>query len=258
MDMITIFGLVISAIGIVGGMLLEGGHLSAIVQGTAAVIVFGGTIGAVLVGTTKKDLRTGLALLRLGFSSADPVRNKKVMNELVEAAQVARRESLLALEPRLARMSDPFMRQVFRYMIDGVDPKVIREVFDAKLAVEEEAQLAGAKIYTDAGGFAPTVGIIGAVLGLIHVMSNLTETSQLGAGIAVAFVATVYGVASANLLFLPLGNKIKRKIRQHFETKEMILDGVIGIVAGLSPFVIEEKLRSYVDDPADGKAQGAA
>lgn len=248
MDMITIFGLLVGVIGIVGGMALEGGHVAALMQATAAIIVFGGTAGAVMVSTTKEDLIRGLGLLRLGFGEDDSEDPRKIMAELVEAAQIARKESILSLESRLGKFSSPFMTTVFRYVIDGVDPHVIRDTFESKIEIEEENLLAGAKIYTDAGGYSPTIGIIGAVLGLIHVMSNLSDTSKLGAGIAVAFVATIYGVASANLLFLPLGNKIKRKIKKRMETQHMILEGAIGVLSGLNPFVIEERLRAFVSD----------
>jgi chemotaxis protein MotA len=259
MDMITFFGLVVGFVAIVGGMALEGGHVAALMQVTAAFIVFGGTAGAVLVSTTKEDLIRGLGLLKLGFGEDESEDPKKIMAELVEAAQVARKESILALETRLPRFSSPFMRTVFRYVIDGVDPHVIRDTFESKIDIEEENLLAGAKIYTDAGGYSPTIGIIGAVLGLIHVMSNLSDTSKLGSGIAVAFVATVYGVASANLLFLPLGAKIKRKIKKRMETQHMIVEGAIGVLSGLNPFVIEERLKSFVqDEPSTRRGREAA
>lgn len=250
MDLVTVFGLLVGVIGIVGGMILEGGHVSSIVQGTAAFIVFGGTLGAVLVSTTKEDLKTGLSLLKLGFGEDENENPEKVIKDLVDAAQIARKESILALERKLHTFSDPFMQNVFKFVIDGIDAKVLRDMFESKLDIEEENLMAGAKIYVDAGGYSPTIGIIGAVLGLIHVMSNLTDTSKLGAGIAVAFVATVYGVASANLLFLPLGSKIKRKIRRRMETKVMVLEGAIAIMEGLSPYVIQEKLSVYLPDEA--------
>lgn len=257
MDMITFFGLVVGFVAIVGGMMLEGGHVSSLMQVTAAIIVFGGTAGAVMVSTTKEDLVRGLGLLKLGFGEDDGEDPKKIMAEIVEAAQVARKDSILALEGRLARFSSPFMKTVFRYVIDGVDPHVIRDTFESKIEVEEENLMAGAKIYVDAGGYSPTIGIIGAVLGLIHVMSNLSDTSKLGSGIAVAFVATVYGVASANLLFLPLGSKIKRKIKKRMETQHMILEGAIGVLSGLNPFVIEERLKAFVQEEPMTKRRSA-
>ena len=246
MDIITVLGLVFAFGGILGGQLLEGGHMGSIVQGTAFLIVFGGTVGAVCIGTTKVDLLTGLRLLKFGFFDSKTQNAEKIVEQLIDAAQVARKESILSLEKKLNEMSDPFMQNVFRFVIDGVDPKTLREIFDNELYIEEENLNAGAKIWTDAGGFAPTIGIIGAVLGLIHVMENLADTAKLGLGIAVAFVATVYGVGSANILFLPIANKIKRKVRLDIEIKNMILEGAIGIMAGMNPFIIEQKLRAYV------------
>jgi chemotaxis protein MotA len=257
MDMVTFLGLLIGVGGIVGGIVLEDGHLGSILQVTAAVIVFTGTAGAVLVSTTKEDLKMGLKLLRLGFredKSDDP---EIVMRDMIEAANIARKDTILALERRLSSFTNPYMQNVFRFVIDGVEPQVLRDIFESQLSLEEDNQLAGAKIWTDAGGFAPTIGIIGAVLGLIHVMSNLSDTSKLGGGIAVAFVATVYGIGSANLLFIPLGNKIKRKVKRRLEIKAMILEGAIGIMSGLNPFVIEEKMKAYMHEPKPGFSKAA-
>lgn len=257
MDMITFLGLFIGIGGILLGMILEGGHVSSILQVTAAVIVFSGTFGAVLVSTTREDLRMGLKLFRLGFREDKADDPELVMQEMIEAAQIARKDTILALERRLSTFSNSFMQNVFRFVIDGVEPQVLRDIFEAQLSLEEENQLAGAKIWTDAGGFAPTIGIIGAVMGLIHVMSNLTDTSKLGSGIAVAFVATVYGIGSANLIFIPIGNKIKRKVKRRMEIKAMVLEGAIGIMSGLNPFVIEEKMKAYMHDAKPGLAKVA-
>jgi chemotaxis protein MotA len=248
MDMVTALGLVVGLVAIVGGMILEGGHVASLVQATAAIIVLGGTAGAVMVSTTREDLKMGLKLLKLGFGEDEGDKPETVVKELIEAAQLARKESILALDAKIPQFSSTFMQNVFRFMVDGVDPLVLREMFEAQLDIEEENLLAGAKIYVDAGGYSPTIGIIGAVLGLIHVMENLTDTSKLGSGIAVAFVATVYGVASANLLFLPLGAKIKRKVKQRIELKRVIIEGAVGISSGLSPFVIEEKVRACLHE----------
>jgi chemotaxis protein MotA len=260
MDFTTLIGLAVGLLGIVGGMFLEGGHIGSLVQATAAIIVLGGTVGAVMVSTNRHDLKMGLSLLKLGFGNGGGGDNPEVVvKELIEAAQIARKESLLALEPRVEKFTSPFMRNVFRFVVDGVDPVVLRDLFETKLSIEEENLLAGAKIYTDAGGYSPTIGIIGAVLGLIHVMENLTDTSKLGSGIAVAFVATVYGVGSANLLFLPLGSKIKRKVKEQIELKAMIVEGAVGIMNGLNPFVIEEKVRSCLPGHSkDGQRSGSS
>ncbi len=248
MDMITVVGLIVGFGGIIGGMILEDGHLSALIQITAALIVGGGTIGAVMVGTTREDLLTGLRLLRWAFVEPVGLDSKLILREVIEAAQIARKDSILALEKRLNSFSNPFMQNVFRFVIDGVDPAALRDIFETEITIEEENLKAGAKIYTDAGGYAPTIGIIGAVLGLIHVMQNITDTSALGAGIAVAFVATVYGVGSANLILLPIASKLKRRIHKQVEIKSMILEGAVGIMSGMNPFIIEEKLRSFAED----------
>lgn len=258
MDLVTLVGLIVGIGGIIGGMILEGGHLDSIIQGTAAVIVVGGTAGAVLIGTTREDLKTGIRLLRWAFTEPKESEMAPTARELFEAAQLARKESILALEKKLGEFSNPFMRDVFKFVIDGVDPNTLREMFEAEIYLEEERLNAGAKMWNDAGGFAPTIGIIGAVLGLIHVMQNISDTSKLAAGIAVAFVATVYGVGLANLVFLPIANKIKRRIKRHMEMKTMVLEGAIGIANGLSPFIIQEKLSAFTHEEAEPPAQGKA
>ncbi len=251
MDLVTVLGLFIGIGGIAGGMLLEGGHLGSILQLTAAIIVFGGTIGAVLVSTTREDLATAFGLLGLAFRDEKEADVEFIGQELIESAQLARKDTILALERRINNFSFPFMRNVFRFVIDGVDHKVMRDIFESQILMEEENLMAGAKVFSDAGGYAPTIGIIGAVLGLIHVMAHLSDTTKLGQGIAVAFVATIYGVGSANLVFLPIATKIKRKIRLQIDAKVMVLEGAIGILNGLNPYVIEEKVRSFT--AVDGK-----
>jgi chemotaxis protein MotA len=245
MDLTSILGLVFAIGGILGGQIMEGGHIGSIVQDTAAIIVFGGTFGAVFVGTPMADIKTGLGLLKNVFINPKGDDTEKIIKELIEAAQIARKESILALEKKLNQFSSPYMQTIFRFVIDGVDPNTIKDIFESEIYLEEEHLTAGAKIWETAGGFSPTIGIIGAVLGLIHVMENLADTSKLGAGIAVAFVATVYGVGSANILFLPFAKKIIRKIKLQSQIKEMILTGAIGIVSGMNPFIIEEKLRAF-------------
>lgn len=248
---VTWLGLAIGLGGILLGQGLEGGAFGALFQGTAALIVFGGTLGATMVSSTREDLRTAFRLLKLAFGGDDPGHaSSKVAGEIVEAAQIARKDSLLSLERRLIGFSSPFMQSAFRLVIDGVDPASIREILEAQLDIEERNLMAGAKVWIDAGGFAPTVGIIGAVLGLIHVMNNITDTSKLGAGIAVAFVATIYGVASANLALIPIGQKLRRRVRQQIEFKEMILDGAVDVANNVHPFVIHEKLRAYLGPDA--------
>jgi chemotaxis protein MotA len=244
MDITTIAGIV-AAIGcILAGQLLEGGHVSSIVQGTAALIVFGGTIGAVLVSFPLKDVKRGLKL------GAMVLREKKsdveeIVKQIVDLAGVARRDGVLALEQRLPALKDDFLRRAVGFIVDGVDAAVTRDALETEIVHHFEQDTVGAKIFESAGGYAPTIGILGAVLGLIHVMENLNDPSKLGGGIATAFVATVYGVGSANILFLPFANKIKRKLGLEKERRILIAEGVLSIQAGLNPRVLEEKIRAY-------------
>ena len=255
MDILTLLGLIIGIGGIIFGNAIEGGHFGSLIQLAAAFIVFGGTFGATLVANTMEDFRTGMRLLIDAFRSDDEQAMKRVADEIVLSAQLARRESILAVEKKLANFSSDYMKNVFRFMIDGTDPAVLRDIFEKEMELDESRRLAGAKIWTDAGGFAPTIGIIGAVLGLIHVMANLTDTSALGQGIAVAFVATIYGVGSANLIFLPIANKIRRKIHLQMEMKQMVVDGAVAILTGLNPYIIEEKIRAYALKPGEKVSQ---
>lgn len=247
MDKTTVVGVLLGLGGILVGNAMEGGHLSNLMQLTAFLIVFAGTIGAMLVGSTEENVRTGMELLKWAFSSKKQISKKEVLDQVIAAAQIARNESVLSLEKQLHKYKIPFMKEVFKYAVDGLDSKVLQELGEEKIELEKRRLMGGAKIWTDAGGYAPTIGILGAVLGLIHVMSNLSDTSQLGAGIAVAFVATIYGVASANLVFLPLGNKIKQKVQEHTQSQYMILEGAVSIVLGQSSYVVEQKMRAFIE-----------
>lgn len=244
MDRATIFGLIIGIGGILLGNFFEGGHIASLLQGTAFVIVSMGTLGAVLVSNKSKDLRLGFRLFRESFKE-QALDYDKPINEIVECAKLAKKESILALEPKLAKMQTPMLKDVLRNVVDGVDPKLTKQIFDNIILKEEQRLLSAGKIWIDAGGFSPTIGIIGAVLGLIHVMGNLSDTSKLGQGIAVAFVATVYGVGFANLIFIPIGNKIKKNVHELSKHKHMILDGALLVGTGLNAQLIEQKLISY-------------
>ena len=242
----AILGIFIGLGAIVFGNILEGGHIAALFQFTAALIVFGGTLGAIIVSHRWSDIERAIAALPSIVGSRDEELRKSIANQIVQLAQLVRRESILSLEPQLEKMSHPFMKSVFRFVVDGVDPEVMRKMFMANLEVKEGFDLKVSKVWSDAGGFAPTIGIIGAVLGLIHVMANVTDTSALGQGIAVAFVATIYGVASANIVFIPVANRLKEGVRYDIETHEMILEGAHSIISGMNPFVVEQKMKSYL------------
>jgi chemotaxis protein MotA len=245
MQLTTVIGLIIGIGGILLGNAFEGGSVGSLLQATAALIVFGGTAGAVIVSNRVEDLKTALAYLRQIFTGSETAERAFVAGEIIQSAQLARRESLLALEKSVTKFRDPFMRSVYRFAIDGVDPEVLRRIFEEEIAVQERRKMAAAKVWADAGGFAPTIGIIGAVLGLISVMANISDTALLGQGIAVAFVATIYGVASANLVFIPISNKLKSLIRFRAETERMILEGALAVINGLNPYLIEQKMRAF-------------
>ncbi len=250
MQMTTVLGLVIGIGGIVVGNMLEGGHLGSLVQFAAGLIVFGGTFGATMLSNRSEDLKLAFSYLKQIFNGSETAERNLIAGEIIQSAQTARRESLLALEKNLPKMRDPFMRNVYRFAIDGVDPEVLRRIFEEEITVNERRKLAAAKVWMDAGGFAPTIGIIGAVLGLISVMTNIADTALLGQGIAVAFVATIYGVGAANLVFIPIANKLKALIRFRSETEQMILEGALAVVSGLNPYLIEQKMRSFTAEVA--------
>jgi len=233
--------------GILLGNFLEGGHLASLVQSTAFVIVMTGTFGAVLVSNRTSDLKLGFRLFRETFQESK-LNYEQPIFEILDCARLAKKETTLALEPKLASIQTPLLREILKNVIDGVDVDLTRKIFEYRIDKEEKRLLSAGKIWLDAGGFSPTIGIIGAVLGLIHVMGNLTDTSKLGGGIAVAFVATVYGVGFANLLFIPIGNKIRKNIFEITKYKEMILEGALLIGTGLNAQLIEQKLVSYVSE----------
>lgn len=247
MDIATIVGIVLAFGSIIGGQALEGGHLGSIVQLTAFVIVMGGTIGAVCVQNPLSVLLKGVSLLALGIK--DPKHdNKGTITTIIDLANVSRKQGLLALEGRLKDIHDPFFRKGVQLIVDGTDPKVVHEVLEIDVEFQEEEGIKAAKIWEAAGGYSPTIGIIGAVLGLIHVMENLADPSKLGSGIAVAFVATVYGVGAANLLFLPLAGKLKFKLKEESASRMMIIMGLVGLAQGENPRLLQEKLEGYLPE----------
>jgi len=246
MDKATWLGLSIGFGCIILGNLVEGGHMGSLMQFTAFVIVTGGTLGAVMVSHSSTHLKMGLHMLRTAFYDEKNLEIHKAAQNIVELARIARKETLLSLGPVLPRVSSDFVRSVVQHLIEGLKPEQIRSIVEAEVETEEELLLAGAKIWTDAGGYSPTIGIIGAVLGLIHVMGNLSDTSKLGAGIAVAFVATVYGVSFANLFFLPIGSKLKKRSQNLIRDKLLLLEGALLIGSETSPHIIEQQLHAHL------------
>ncbi|MEW5976536.1 MAG: flagellar motor protein [Acidobacteriota bacterium] len=247
MDITSVIGLVLGIGAVVGGALLEGLHMGSISQPTAAIIVLGGTFGATLVSFPPHAVIGALkSFQKILFHTGSQMR--ALIDEIIGYANKARKDGLISLENQIPTASDAFLRKALSLAVDGTDPKVLRETMEIELDHMDERGELDAKVYESAGGFAPTIGIIGAVLGLIHVMENLSDPSKLGAGIAVAFVATVYGVGSANLIFLPCANKLKLRHREAMASREMMLEGVIGILEGINPRIIEEKLKGYLSE----------
>lgn len=244
MDRATVIGLLIGIGGILLGNFFEGGEIASLLQGTAFLIVVTGTAGAVLVSNRYRDIRLGYKLFQQSFSD-QKLNYAQPISEILECARYAKKESILGLESKLNQIQAPMLKDILKNVIDGVDTQLTRQIFENIIEKEEQKLLAAGRIWLDAGGFSPTIGIIGAVLGLIHVMGNLTDTSKLGAGIAVAFVATIYGVGLANLVFIPMGNKIKKNIFEITKHKMMILDGALLVGTGLNVQLIEQKLISY-------------
>jgi chemotaxis protein MotA len=245
MDKLSLVGLALAAVAIVGGQLLEGGNLGSLLQFAAFLIVIGGTVAAVML---QSPLQVFLQGVRLGtwVVMPPPFDAEGAIRQLTEWAALARRDGMLALENQLPGVEDPFMRNGLQMLVDGFEPERIREALEVETVAWEERQRAGAKVWEAAGGYAPTIGILGAVLGLIHVMENLSDPAKLGGGIAVAFVATVYGVGTANLLFLPIASKLKSLIVRQVRLREIIADGLLGIANGENPKVIEGRLNGYL------------
>jgi len=245
MDVISILGLVVGLAAILGGQWLEGGHLSSLVQPTAFVIVMGGTFGAVMLQSPFATFMQGMAMARWVF--APPVLGQReLIDRIMEWSHTARREGLLALEGYLAELNDPFLRKGLQLLVDGAEPDRVREVLEVEIAAQEDQMKLAAKVWESAGGYAPTIGILGAVMGLIHVMENLSDPSKLGAGIAVAFVATIYGVGSANLIFLPIAKKLLAHVARLTLVRDMYVDGLIGVASGDNPRIIESRLQGYL------------
>jgi len=244
MDSISIIGLLLGLGAIIGGQILEGGHLGSLLQPTAAMIVLGGTFGAVLLQSPVSTVVRAFKMLKWVWVPP-AVNHAWMINSISDWSHVSRREGLLALEGFIAQLRDPFIQKGLQLLVDGAEPERLREVLEVEIGTYEEELKAGAKFWESAGGFSPTIGIIGAVMGLIHVMENLSDPSKLGAGIAVAFVATIYGVGMANLVLIPMSTKLKAHIARLVTLREMLVDGLVGIANGDNPRIIESRLKGY-------------
>lgn len=244
MDWASLAGLLLGLAGILSGQALEGGNINSLLQPAAFVIVVIGTVGAVLLQSGMQSFMRGIAMLRWIFVPP-PDKSRTLSQEITLWSATARREGLLSLERFIDSVPDPFMSKGLRLVVDGIDPYKIREILDVDISTFERKERQAVKIWEAAGGYAPTVGILGAVLGLIHVMENLTEPSKLGGGIAVAFVATIYGVGLANLIFLPISNKLKSIVADEVRRREMLTDVFCAVANGDNARVIEERILAY-------------
>lgn len=243
-DVLTLLGLAVGLSAILYGQYLDGGHLSTLINGPAGLIVIGGTVGAVMVQTPLAVFWRALAMVRWVFLPP-AFKVHESIETIIAWSKVARRDGLLGLDNLDDEYMDDFTQKGLRLLVDGNDSTRIREVLELDINSRERVELTGVKVYESMGGYSPTIGIIGAVLGLIQVMGNLTDPAKLGDGIAVAFVATIYGVGAANLLFLPIANKLKAYVHQYAYHRELIMEGLLSIAEGEHPRVIESKLLSY-------------
>lgn len=245
MDVLTLIGLVLGVGALLLGQFLEGGAASSLVNGPAAMIVFGGTIGAIMV---QSPLSTFMRALRMAGWIVMPPRldADRAIDNIVSWSNIARKEGLLGLETVSETEEDAFARKGLQLLVDGSEPEVMRNILEVEVDAREHRDLQGAKLFDSMGGYSPTIGIIGAVMGLIQVMNNLGDPSQLGHGIAVAFVATIYGVGIANLVLIPVGNKLKSLVHAQTQFRSMIIEGVISIAEGENPRNIETKLQGYL------------
>ncbi len=255
MDITTILGLLLGFGAIIGGQILEGGHINAILQPTAALIVLGGTFGATFVSF---PLPVVIKAFKDVFHAFMPPKNvpEKVIKEIVAWTVKARQNGLISLEQEAKNITDPFTHKGINLIADGTEPQAFRDTMEVELATFEEHNKTSPEFFEAAGGFAPTIGIIGAVLGLIHVMSYLSDASKLGQGNAVAFVATIYGQVTANIICLPISTKLKHQNKEMVKTKEMILEGLFCLQAGENQRIIEEKLRAYLHSDGAAKKGG--
>ena len=246
MDVLSLLGLILAFIAIVGGNYIEGGHLAALLNGPAALIVIGGTLAASMLQSSMSAFKRAI---QIGIWVLFPPRVDLAggIDRVVGWSMAARKEGLLGLESVADAAPDTYARKGLQLLVDGAEPQAIRGILEVDFMTQEQRDIQAAKVYESMGGYAPTIGIIGAVMGLIHVMGNLADPSQLGSGIAVAFVATIYGVASANLSLLPVANKLKGIALRQSRYREMLLEGLLSIAEGENPRSIELKLQGFME-----------
>jgi len=245
MDILSLAGLVLGLIAVFGGSVAKGAGLSALWNLAAFLIVIFGTLGAVLLQSGLPTVRRAATIARW-IVQPPPDARRQLISQLVEYASLARKQGLLGLESQVARQRDRFVARGLQMLVDGVEPDTLRQMLEIEIEAEEHTELQAAKVFEAAGIYAPTLGIVGAVLGLMSVMQNLADPSKLGSGIAAAFTATIYGIASANCLFLPVANKLKTIIRRRTGDRELVIEGLVCIAHGENPRNIELRLSGFL------------
>ncbi|MBG0818489.1 motility protein A [Planomonospora sp. ID82291] len=255
MDPATLAGIGIAVVSIFVMMILEGSNPMSIMLLAPLILVFGGTFGVAMAGGVLRDTTGIVAQLKRAFT-AKPAASTDLVDSIVKLSERARREGLLALEDAVKEVKDPFLRRGLELAIDGTDPEELREILEAEVDAKRKEDKSGSKIFTDMGGYAPTIGIIGTVVSLVHVLENLSEPEKLGHMIGAAFVATLWGVASANVLWIPIGNRLKRISELECSQMELTIEGIANIQAGTNPRLVSQKLRSLLP-PGESSAQKA-
>ncbi|MCY0864420.1 MAG: flagellar motor protein [Sulfobacillus sp.] len=246
LDFSAVGGIIFGVIALVGGFVLEGGRAGALLEGTAAMIVFGGTIGATAVSFSLDDLKKVPMLFRVGFTrdQFDPV---QLIDKLVRYSDVARRRSLLELEQEIPLAGDPFLEKGLQLLVDNADPTFVRQMLETDIYAKSNQEKMGASIFEAAGGYAPTMGIVGTIMGLVHVLGELNgNPNSLAASIGLAFIATLYGVSSANLVWLPLAGNLKNKAKHSALVRQITLEGILAIQQGMAPSLLRDKLMSFI------------
>lgn len=245
MDFLSLIGVFLGVGAILGGQFLEGGHASSLINAPALIIVAGGTLGAIMLQSPIATFMRAMRLLRWVFVPPSIMADEAI-EKIISWSNIARKEGLLGLEAASDTEEDDFARKGLQLLVDGNEPEVMRNILEVEVDTREQHDMGAAKLYESMGGYTPTVGIIGAVMGLIQVMENLSDPSKLGHGIAVAFVATIYGVGLANLLLIPIANKLKSLIMAQSQFRYMMIEGIVSIAEGDNPRNIESKLQGFL------------
>lgn len=246
MDLPLVLGFLLAIMSLAGGFMMDGGHLGALFKHTAAIIVFGGTIGATAISYSLGELKNVPKLFKIALFPKE-LEPAQVIDLVVSLADEARREGLLYLENRLDEIDDQFLRKGVQLVVDGTDPELVRSIMEVELFAIEERHHIGSSIFETAGGYAPTMGIIGTVMGLVHVLGNMNDPNSLGPAIAVAFMATLYGIGSANVLWLPLGAKLANLSKKETHLRQLMIEGIVSLQAGYNPILIRERLSAFLN-----------